>query len=105
MAISIVYRSDLHVIRLVANTDGYPKQFPLLKTLHHMVYGTFNGKGFLVLLLFLAVSPWSNGPCLGYIGIVLGWGEICKTMQWQMQFGNGVSIHSIFLFAIIYLCI
>eukprot|EP00435_Cladocopium_sp_Y103_P060686 s269_g22.t1 len=38
---------------LVANTDGYPKQFPLLKTLHHMVYGTFNGKGYLVLLLLM----------------------------------------------------
>lgn len=38
---------------LVANFDGYPKQFPVLKTLHHMVYGTFNGKGFLVLLLLM----------------------------------------------------
>eukprot|EP00438_Fugacium_kawagutii_P029562 Skav216034 [mRNA] locus=scaffold2403:33929:35134:- [translate_table: standard] len=38
---------------LVANTDGHPKKFPLLKTLHHMVYGTFNSKSFLVLLLMM----------------------------------------------------
>jgi hypothetical protein len=81
----------------VSNTDGYPKQFPLLKTLHHMVYGTFNGKGFLVLFLFLAVSPWSM------VGIY--WD--CFGMGLDMQNGkcNGVSIHSIFLFAVIYLCI
>ena len=46
--------------RLVANFDGYPKQFPVLKTLHHMVYGTFNGKGFLVLLLFLVSEDGGN---------------------------------------------
>lgn len=39
--------------RMVSNSDGLPKQFRTMKNLHHMIYGTFNGKGFLVLLLQL----------------------------------------------------
>ena len=43
--------------RMVSNSDGLPKQFPTMKNLHHMIYGTFNGKGFLVLLLQLDLGP------------------------------------------------
>ena len=39
--------------RMVSNSDGLPMQFSTMKNLHHMIYGTFNGKGFLVLLLQL----------------------------------------------------
>lgn len=45
--------------RMVSNSDGLPKQFRTMKNLHHMIYGTFNGKGFLVLLLQLVwQEPW-----------------------------------------------
>jgi len=39
---------------MVSNSDGLPKQFRTMKNLHHMIYGTFNGKGFLVLLLLMS---------------------------------------------------
>lgn len=61
------------------NSDGRPKHLPLWKELQHMIYGTFNGKGYILLLLLmckgsrvslswilldavLGISPLVNNP-------------------------------------------